>query len=735
MQELNGEFASVLRDLVDFLECLSEVELPEVLQVTHESLLSRSKNILQQCPNAPDSPEPYLDMNAGKSLHLLRTGMGDEAEQPQEYIAADESQRGSLQHYYETFQDFSGNGANSKPKDCAKTEADKEMDDVVLLYASFTASQAKSRSAKSGSLLHLKRERKMFAPFNVFLQDRQCWVSLLGSHLLLFANERESRPYLVIPLRGYKSRPAPGALARDPRRSEGAFEIYCPGDRTFQFVAKTAQEMKEWVAAVTESLEPEECGGRSATRAATFAEILELESTERMCIERVKEEKEKYQDVLNSPKSKTKDKQPIAKPVTSEKDKEKSSEKALTVEEEAPPLPVRSRELPALPAQDRISYEVREEPYDEEGLYHRIEDIRAQREYQNCQARSSKKIDDSNAAKIDLIQETYDDVETVAVKRSRTEEPMETYDDVQSVMKSQEEPISYDDVQSIAEDIRAKSEKEKSPAKPLKSPMKLSFFDRVRNRKDSTKKDDKKSKSPTPPLASSPPPTSPTSTTSSSDNKANGNLELPSYDDVSNLISVNKEACSSPQGMEEEYLCPPPPRPIYSRPPTIIRCAITDEIYDDIGSCIEVNGNGCQGCAGVDVIKSYPEKNCSFLSDLQLSIDQEHYQVPKSNSRIILDHHQDELYDDVTLSATFKNRQRDSVTSCASPSVWSRLSGGRRPRFLDYVARQTSFSESSGTNGDGHAEHQNSVKVKPIQKLISKMETLGKTSKANGVTN
>lgn len=299
---------------------------------------------------------------------------------------------------------------------------------------------------------------------------------MLGSHLLLYANERESRPYLVIPLRGYKSRPAPGALARDPRRSEGAFEIYCPGDRTFQFVAKTAQEMKEWVASVTESLEPEECGGRSATRAATFAEILELESTERMCIERVKEEKEKYQDVLNSPKvglylsfafgyiidtrymddgvfaqSKTKDKQSIGKPVIPEKDKDKSSEKAGTVEEEAPPLPVRSRELPALPAPDRISYEVREEPYDEEGLYHRIEDIRAQREYQNCQARSSKKIDGTDATKIDLIQETYDDVEAVAVDRSRTEEPMQTYDDVQSVMKSKDEPISYDDVQVSVE--------------------------------------------------------------------------------------------------------------------------------------------------------------------------------------------------------------------------------------------------------------------------------------------
>lgn len=122
----------------------------------------------------------------------------------------------------------------------------------------------------------------------------------MGTHLLLYANEREGRPYDVQPLRGFKARPAPGALARDTRRSEAAFEIYCPGEHTLQFVAKNVQEMRDWLDAVATSLEPPESGG--SMRAATFAEILELDANERMCIERVKEEKEKYQDVLGSPK-------------------------------------------------------------------------------------------------------------------------------------------------------------------------------------------------------------------------------------------------------------------------------------------------------------------------------------------------------------------------------------------------------------------------------------------------
>lgn len=206
-------------------------------------------------------------------------------------------QRGSLQHYYETFQDFQP--LNRAKDDLAKTDAG--LDNLAYLYAGFTAAQAKDKAIKSGYLTHLKRERKMFPPFNIFWLDRSCWVSLVGSHLLLYANERESRPHLVVPLRGYKSRPAPSALARDPKRSEAAFEIYCPGDRTFQFVAKTPQEMNDWVEIVSQSLEPEaEVSGKP--RIPTFVEILELESNERMCIEKVKEEKEKYQDGLNAPK-------------------------------------------------------------------------------------------------------------------------------------------------------------------------------------------------------------------------------------------------------------------------------------------------------------------------------------------------------------------------------------------------------------------------------------------------
>lgn len=87
-----------------------------------------------------------------------------------------QQQRGSLQHYYETFQDFNPTNFISSTKDDPKTDAEKGMDNLAYLYAGFTAAQAKDKAIKSGTLTHLKREKKMFAPFNIFWLDRSCWV-------------------------------------------------------------------------------------------------------------------------------------------------------------------------------------------------------------------------------------------------------------------------------------------------------------------------------------------------------------------------------------------------------------------------------------------------------------------------------------------------------------------------------------------------------------------------------
>lgn len=61
-----------------------------------------------------------------------------------------------------------------------------------------------------------------------------CVVGLIESCLLIYGNDRDNRPHDVLPIRGYMARAAPNAIPKDHRRSESAFEIFCPGSRTFQ---------------------------------------------------------------------------------------------------------------------------------------------------------------------------------------------------------------------------------------------------------------------------------------------------------------------------------------------------------------------------------------------------------------------------------------------------------------------------------------------------------------------
>ncbi|KAL7307062.1 hypothetical protein TKK_0000801 [Trichogramma kaykai] len=774
----------LLRDVATFLSSLGdELELSEALESRRAELLAKSRELLSREPAAVpgDSPEPYLDMSIGKSScassSIVLGGGGDSGEpipttattigSNQEYVNADvavevqkrqQQQRSSLQHYYETFQDLSGmfksisnNNNNNNEKEVAKKNSigsvrhSDELDDEVSLYAGYTAAQARDKASKCGPLLHLRRERNMFAPFNVFWLNRSCWVCLCGTHLLLFANERGSRPYLVAPLRGYKSRAAPDAIPRDPRRSEAAFEVYCPGDRTFRFSAKSVAEMRDWVETISACLDSNgdesdhqgSSGFRS--RAATFGELLELDATERACMEMVKEEKEKYQDVnlpMQLVRSRSKD----------------DSVKATATEEAAaatgaPPLPARSqvRRLPSLPSSplpredddddDDRGAGPSEELYDDEGLYHRIEDVRG-RDYQNVQP-----VQRLTKIKVRRAGASADEANNKAVVG-------ETYDDVHS-------STPYDDVKSSS--AKESSAKANSSPKP-RSPLKRFFSDRMIGtigRKESTKRDgatkssNSSTKSST--TSSMPPsptsrPTPPTTTTTTT----NSCFELPSYDDVSSVLpsQVDLDERNGTAAVDEEnYLCPPPPRSIYSRPATIVKCTTRDdddeEIYDDIG-CAQVVINNDSAC--VDLLRQYP-KNSSFLSDLQPSLcDQEHYQVPKSHNRRIIDvveqqqqqQRQEELYDDVSLSENFKNRPRDTppkpptTTTTTTTSAWSTFSSGKRARVFERDDGNVATT-IGGDVADSAAGAPPIAKVKPLQKFINKMEnTLNKVNKTSG---
>ena len=153
---------------MQFLESLGEVKLPPTIENVRENLLSRSKaSLLNFVIGPPSSPEPYLDMNAGKGL-LLAAKSHNEI---QEYINTDHnSEPRPNQDYYETFQEI-----NSPKTDTSLSTEDPNEesleDTLVSIYSSLSAAQTRATCNKCGQL-YRKEGRKLL----IFDPLRSCWV-------------------------------------------------------------------------------------------------------------------------------------------------------------------------------------------------------------------------------------------------------------------------------------------------------------------------------------------------------------------------------------------------------------------------------------------------------------------------------------------------------------------------------------------------------------------------------
>lgn len=341
-------FAYYLTDVKDFLESTEPIPAFDERCQIGENLLFRVQrvltNLIELSPSqtSNDSPEPYLDMTA----NLKKS-------------AADQIINGDrVSECYEVFDTQSLSSASDDP-----WPSD---------FSNFSASQAKTQAIKWTQLDQRREPRKMTFGFGF---TRSCYAGIVGNHMLVYNSEQDSRPHSVIPLLGYRGRPISGAS--DPQTS---FEIFCPGDRTFQFVARTSRDMDEWIEALEKlqrALDPD----RNSKKSQTFVEILDL----------------KPNRYVGQPKPVTPPKVP------------------------SPPL-LKSRRLPSPPRQLESSLGEDED----QGLYHRIEDIgtkRAYEEYENCGVTNG----DGNSSNINGCkedeQETYDDVGRESVES-------ETYDDV-----------------------------------------------------------------------------------------------------------------------------------------------------------------------------------------------------------------------------------------------------------------------------------------------------------------
>ncbi|XP_078040667.1 uncharacterized protein LOC144471938 [Augochlora pura] len=791
--DFDRELTGILRELVQFLECLHEIKLPVTLENLRNNLLTRSKQSLTTFMikkiGIRSSPEPYLNMTPVAPKGLM-PAIENEGEL-EEYVGAEEPQKQKQQHdYYESFQTVEANHAaavataSTVPSPLPSRDKDEKIENALIeFYANIPAVETKDKCRKCGPLY--RKDGKILFLFEPY---RMCWVAMLGSHLLIYGNDRDNRPHMILSLHNYMARAAPNA---DQRRSESTFEIFCPGSRTYQFVARTPKDMEQWVAKICEL----NINGRDEITELTKVSISvppEVKARSSLSLEPDHKE-EQYQDVgcfsidgqeseidgcfaaTNADEQLTESSKNTQADLTNFPSSPMStSVPAAPVLFSGPPLPARiPRRLPSLPvsrSSNSPSYVPQDEEEDE--IYHKIEDFRNKTTtdkpcYGNV-GPAKNTIDDIDTNDTKSNQLSICNGVTSSKKDSSTlggkpKKNLENKNDTGSAagslvsaptndngMHINGQDESYDDVESLLSKPVLRRPTAHKVEEPTKSPQKKSFLDRMRSLKESPRKTEKKTKGKVVAL-------------STVDNE-----RLSTYDDVSDLIdsqqikrtmlSEQEKRKEEKEKNESEYNFPPPPKPIYAHPPPVEEtiATIQEGLYDDVSSYRRnyevqdkwqlhrvMESSGKSNHVGESVRRkldtSVPGDSIDRPKSQASLKEIEHYQTPRPNSnhREYPADQQEELYDDIAILAEFTARRkefRSSRDSEQTPRVqvslekksWNRFVGGKRSKPADPVTTEETNQNSNGTEPvDDLAQ----TRMNSFKKLISKMEnSLGKTS-------
>ncbi|OAD59581.1 Src kinase-associated phosphoprotein 2-B, partial [Eufriesea mexicana] len=660
------------------------------------------------------SPEPYLNMNAAGSKGLMTT-LKTEAEL-QEYVGAEEhhpiQKQPQQQDYYETFQGVESTN-NVTPTiyetdDNVQTKEEEIENKLIDIYACFSAAQTKTKCQICGPL-YRKEGKRLF----VFEQCRACWVGLIGSHLLIYGNDRDSRPCTILPLQGYMARAAPNAVPRDQRRSESTFEIFRPGSKTFQFSAKTPKDMEQWVSKICNL-----CGEKKNDCKEFTKEMDNVVATSTTKQTNDQEDsiskEERYQDVRMLGGDDFSNKLSIVPNIINEDTERKADDspaKDTSCEIADTSLPYPSIVLFETVTVSSQSHSPLPPPLP----------ARIPRRLLTLPAQSPNSIDSRNAL-------TYDDTANSMLKDNK-------------ITDEQNKFVSYDDIESIASNLKsAKIRLMDKTDESAKSPQKKSFLQRVRSKKESPKKIEKK--------ANCKILNSPLQQSSSSLSTSVNNEKLPIYyDDVSDLMNVQQETIR----LEEEqsdYTCPPPPRPIYAKPPLVNEVIDTEEFYDDITYRDKYKDDREISTKLYSKITRKPNISCENTNDTQQSFEDniEHYKTPRLESRypkyLHNDQQVDDLYDDIAILAEFTARQKEVLNNKDNEGItrsqlspekrsWNRFVGGKKSKTIDPTVNETNNRILNGTEDvlDDIGEQHSSLRMNTFQKLISRMEnSLSKAS-------
>ncbi|XP_068223497.1 LOW QUALITY PROTEIN: uncharacterized protein, partial [Palaemon carinicauda] len=261
-EPLTGKVECLRRGLVLQLEALalsyptlrirarSSVSLPYLaMDQGPNQLLHRLSESLSSGSSGTNS---YSNSSSGDGL-VMGSGRGVCVDQ---HSVADT--RSTLDEEYEDFQDNNetkSGDSNGVLKDVDVTQDDlDDNDDVYMETLDAVAFSTVIASCDKHGVLSKKTKGLLRNMKNYHCVAANCM-------LYLYLKETDERQRKTIDLTGYTARIATGEDIRDQRKRDSAFEIVGPGKKTHTFIARTARDRIEWLAALGRTIK----AGRSRT--------------------------------------------------------------------------------------------------------------------------------------------------------------------------------------------------------------------------------------------------------------------------------------------------------------------------------------------------------------------------------------------------------------------------------------------------------------------------------------
>ncbi|XP_023211239.1 src kinase-associated phosphoprotein 2-B-like isoform X2 [Centruroides sculpturatus] len=248
MSKFHESVRELLEDVQNFLMILNKEILSMEALSRKESLLTKL-TVLQQdypqltiiskslssnrygsngdilsSPNPPSSPPPYVDMQGNRNT----TGTNEPVDEDYEVC---------------------NNDKNYIPKEnLPESKSMNDTEEVSMEEEKETPAVVASDLVKSEKCGYLEKKGKerlggLLNPF------QRRWCAIKDGILYYFERPTDRRQKGEIPLAGYRVNPAPTAT-KDVNKRDLCFELTCPGRKTYQFMALTPKDVKQWVAAI-----------------------------------------------------------------------------------------------------------------------------------------------------------------------------------------------------------------------------------------------------------------------------------------------------------------------------------------------------------------------------------------------------------------------------------------------------------------------------------------------------